>query len=454
MDPLKLLEILGLGVSLFAETLFTSTGPTLTAMGDRLVRRHSVLDVQHYDIHVSAGEKKIQFLTALRARVEKQPSRKLLFILNRQFTVTGVFLESQKVSFEKVSVPQQVAQLLFVKPNQKLSKDQTVMFRFQYEGQANDKNTQGELSIFDLWYPVTGVEDFFTAAQRVEWNGRDLTVLGNGKEKQKGVWELSQPVPIMNMVWGDFKKLSRPDAPIDFYYPAGISETDAQELMNFSYEVFVYLEKLTGLPFPYLPLKVVVTDGQGALAYAGPGTVVLHNQLLSAVIRGKDSFPEVRLKKLLAHEIAHQFFGNLASPKLLNGGFWLVEGLSEYLSLMYVEHAYGKNMFELLMLEEEVNPYRKHLKSHPEKPITQASYFDPEDAGLFYHKGSLLFHELREILGDHVFVQCLQEYLREFQGKFVDVDDFQEVCEKAAEEDLSWFFRSFVRGNAPIDTGD
>jgi aminopeptidase N len=147
---------------------------------------------------------------------------------------------------------------------------------------------------------------------------------------------------------------------------------------------------------------------------------------------------------LLAHEIAHQWFGNSASesdwPHL-----WLSEGFATYMTLLYQEKVKGREV-----LLEELKQDRKQIsafvKSYPNPVI------DLEQRDLMkllnansYQKGSWVLHMLRVKVGDAVFQKILQTYYGEYRLSNATSTDFERVAEKISGLELTQFFNQWLR---------
>lgn len=140
---------------------------------------------------------------------------------------------------------------------------------------------------------------------------------------------------------------------------------------------------------------------------------------------------------LIAHEIAHQWFGNSASEKDW-AHLWLSEGFATYLTDLYVLDKYG---------EEEFN---KRLKKERNKAIAFSKraknpVVDPTDKlmsllnAFSYQKGAWILHMLRQKLGPVVFEDVLKAYYKKYQFSNADTDDFFKVAEEVSKKNLQKF---------------
>jgi len=147
---------------------------------------------------------------------------------------------------------------------------------------------------------------------------------------------------------------------------------------------------------------------------------------------------------LLAHEIAHQWFGNSATesdwPHL-----WLSEGFATYLTLIYQEKVKGNELFKQ-ELEQDRKQIISFSKSYPNPVIdsTQKDLMKLLNANS-YQKGSWILHMLRKKVGDKTFQAILQMYYSNYKYSNASSADFERVAEQVCGMELSSFFYQWLR---------
>ncbi len=146
---------------------------------------------------------------------------------------------------------------------------------------------------------------------------------------------------------------------------------------------------------------------------------------------------------LIAHEIAHQWFGNSATENSWNH-VWLSEGFATYFAILYLEHVYGieKRKEELLLDRNQVIEYYKKNPS----PIVDNSIKDPMKvlSTNTYQKGSWVLNMLRHKLGDDTFWKGIRLYYKTYRDSNAMTKDFREVMEHASGVDLNHFFDQWI----------
>ena len=149
------------------------------------------------------------------------------------------------------------------------------------------------------------------------------------------------------------------------------------------------------------------------------------------------------IEGLVAHEIAHQWFGNSASEADWYH-VWISEGFATYFANLYLENRYGSKR-----LMEEMEMDRKQVIAYYQKdpsPIVNTSITDITKVlnTNSYQKASWMLHMLRYEIGDQKFWEGVREYYRQFQLSNAMTDDFRLVMEKVSGKDLKGFFDQWL----------
>ncbi len=146
---------------------------------------------------------------------------------------------------------------------------------------------------------------------------------------------------------------------------------------------------------------------------------------------------------LIAHEIAHQWFGNSASENDWNH-VWLSEGFATYFAILYQESVYGdeKRKEELALDRKQIIDYYKKKPS----PIVDLSIKDPMKvlSTNTYQKGGWVLNMLRYKLGDDIFWKGIRAYYKKYRNSNAMTADFQKVLEKVSGQNLESFFQQWI----------
>ena len=146
---------------------------------------------------------------------------------------------------------------------------------------------------------------------------------------------------------------------------------------------------------------------------------------------------------LIAHEIAHQWFGNMATEKSF-GHLWLSEGFATYFTILYFENKYGKDTAIKMLKEgrDKVIDYSKESKKAvvDTEETDYMKLLNPNS----YPKGGWVLHMLRGELGDSVFWRSIRKYYATYAGSIADTRDLQKVFEDVSGKNLKQFFDQWL----------
>ena len=152
---------------------------------------------------------------------------------------------------------------------------------------------------------------------------------------------------------------------------------------------------------------------------------------------------------VIAHEIAHQWFGDMVSEKSF-AHLWLSEGFADYFENYYFEKKYSEEIAREKWIEarEVVIDFVKYSS----KPVVDST----EDLMSLlnansYKKGSWVLRMLRSEVGDKAFLDIVRAYYERYKGGNAETKDFEIVAEKISGKELSWFFDQWLhRPGIPV----
>lgn len=417
-------------------------------------------DVLHYKFSLQLNDRNDTLYGLAQIRVLLKENRPLVLDLQGR-NQNGKGMLVTKVDSEDpspTSLPfQQAAEKLTI-PFRKTAGKDTVLLRISYKGLPDDgliisKNKFGERTFFGdnwpnrahHWLPCVDRPDdkatfeFLVTAPshyRVVSNGIKVeeTDLGNGTTRTH--WQESTPLPTKVMVIGAarFAVKTFDSSPAGIPVSAWVYPKDSAKGF-FDYALAVDIVRFFSgyiAPFPYEKLANV----QSTTIFGG-----MENA--SCIFYAENSVTGNRHSEdLLAHEIAHQWFGDMASEKSF-AHLWLSEGFATYFTDLYFEKKYGREaMAERLEKEREEVIGFAHKSTHAvvDSTTNLMSLLNANS----YQKGAWVLHMLRAEVGDSAFQQIIQTYYNRYKGSNAETRDFEAVAEKVSGKNLKGFFDQWL----------
>lgn len=152
----------------------------------------------------------------------------------------------------------------------------------------------------------------------------------------------------------------------------------------------------------------------------------------------------VRWRNVIIHEVAHQWFGNAVTEADWDD-VWLSEGFATYFTLLFIEHAYGRDEF----VEGLRSSAERVFAQYADEPSYRIVHDDLADmrrvtSGATYQKGSWVLHMLRSQMGDEAFWAGISAYYARYMNGSVTTADFRREMEQASGLDLEAYFQQWL----------
>ena len=262
----------------------------------------------------------------------------------------------------------------------------------------------------------------------------------NTKEN-KVVHEWFQAVPVSSYIFGfaagRFRTLTQKHGRVQLRYLA--MQFNAKEMLQIfrdTADMISFFERRAGVRYADSTYTQVLASG--GVAQEMSGFTVMSESY------GRRVLANERDVGLGAHELAHQWWGNMVTCRDWNH-FWLNEGIATFMAAAYKEHRFGLSEYLKEIEDSRVN-YQKVRDKGKDRSLVFPDWSKPtaEDRTLVYDKGAYVMHLLREELGERDFWAGLRHYTRKYFGKSVTTPDFQRAMEQASGKNLTDFFSKWV----------
>jgi aminopeptidase N len=314
--------------------------------------------------------------------------------------------------------------------------------------------TQGQGKYTSNWLPsIDDVND------KIEFDLRflapkDYEVVSNGLLKSKSdhaggmLWEYDMQYPMSSylvaVVVGEYAKKtesSKSGIPLEYYYYPEDS-LKVEPTYRYSTHMFDFLEDEIGFPYPWQNYKQVPVHD---FLYAGMENTSV-TIFSDAFVVDSIGYNDKNYINVNAHELAHQWFGDLVTAKS-GKHHWLQEGFATYYALLAERDIFGDDYYYFKLYESIIELGRQDLSGNG------TSLLNPKSSSLtFYQRGAWALHVLRAKVGNVVFKQAVKNYLKKHQFSSVETSDFISEVERIHGKSLSAFVNLWIVQKAfPFD---
>ncbi|XP_041795824.1 alanyl (membrane) aminopeptidase a [Chelmon rostratus] len=229
----------------------------------------------------------------------------------------------------------------------------------------------------------------------------------------------------------DIQTFARPDVTAAGHtqYAANITG-DILKFYESYFGIDYQLKKLDQIALPHL--NPAAMENWGLITYQE--SVLLYEEGVSSPLQKQV------VVTLVAHELAHQWFGNLVTMKWWNE-IWLNEGFATYMSYFAVDHVEPTfKLTDIFVMNDLHTAFEEDVldSSHPLIPPQEKVRTTHEILRLFdaitYSKGAIVLRMLAATVGERIFHHGIKMYLSAFRYKNTDQNDLWEYIQKAVDE--------------------
>lgn len=324
------------------------------------------------------------------------------------------------------------------------------------EGEALEAWSQGQPEDTRQWIPTWDFPN-----DRATYSGTfrvpaEYTALSNGvllgtEDHEDGTrsyqWELEQRIPtyLIAVAVGQWEHYADEwkGIPIDYWVGPGAGEERARRAFGETPEMMSFFTELLGVEYPYAKYAQVAVSDFVAGGMENASLTIQNDYVIESPQGHIENDGETRL--LVAHELAHQWFGDLVTCFGWSH-LWLNEAWASYLELLFERHKSGDENFKLWM-----ESYREIYLARGERtqrPLSEdwRTQVTDERCSHEYVKGPWVLYMLEREVGSEGFWAAVREYLTRHADDIVQTDDFARVIFDVTGRNVEGFLEQWVEG--------
>ncbi|MCX5962900.1 MAG: M1 family metallopeptidase, partial [Cyanobacteria bacterium] len=318
--------------------------------------------------------------------------------------------------------------------------------------------TQGEDEDSRYWFPCFDYPGQLASSEiRVEVPS-SFTAISNGKldnvedKSDSKIYHWIQtevhPTYLMTLAVGEFSEIRDEwnGKDITYYFEKG-KDHEARLTMGKTPRMVEFFSQTYGYPYAYPKYAQVCVDDFIFGGMENTSTTLLTDRCL---IDDRAAIDNLRAETLVAHELAHQWFGDLVVIKHWSHA-WVKEGAATYAEVLWLTHEYSSDLGRYYWLgqareylDEDSSRYRRPLVTHVYREAIEL--YDRH----IYEKGACVYHMMRIELGDELFFKTMATFLHDNAHNTVETIDLLRAVEKTTGRNLTFLFDQYVyRGGHP-----
>ena len=353
---------------------------------------------------------------------------------------------SNEVSFLYKAMPKQTLYFLGIGEGQQLWTQGQGKYTSHWLPSFDDVN---EKVIFNISVQIE--EDLNSISKFTAISNGELTRKTNSISWSKGInywlfsYKMKKPMSsyLVMLATGNFDnqtQTSDSGIPLEMYYKPGDSDK-----YNYTYKdsktIFDFFEKEIGVKYPWKIYRQIPVED---FLYAGmentTSTIFAQDFVVDEFGYNDRNYINVN-----AHELAHQWFGDLVTAKS-GKHHWLQEGFATYYALLAEQKIFGDDYFYYSLYKNAI------LLRNEAKTDTIPVLNEKASSYSFYQKGAWALHVIRESIGIKKFNKAVKNYLKKYQFKNVETANFLNEIASVCDFDVNNFQKVWLEDHKfPID---
>jgi aminopeptidase N len=275
--------------------------------------------------------------------------------------------------------------------------------------------------VFKMKVHLSQKWDAVSQGERIEYD--------RNEKETRVVWESKSPQEEIFLIGNSFS-----------YYSKKSSLTEAMVFLRQPDEVLAnkylevtsqYIEMYGNLLGAYPYKKFALVENFWETGFGMPSFTLLGPRVIRFPFILHSSYP---------HEILHNWFGNGVYVNYKKGNW--AEGLTAYLADHLIKEQRGKSAG---YRRGTLQKYTDYVSSQNDFPLVDfRSRHSSSTEAVGYGKSLMVFHMLRQMLGDELFIKSLNAFYKKHKFRSAGFDDLREIFEASSSTDLKGFFKRWV----------
>ncbi|KAJ8417585.1 hypothetical protein AAFF_G00224280 [Aldrovandia affinis] len=221
--------------------------------------------------------------------------------------------------------------------------------------------------------------------------------------------------------------------------PEAIADGHLNYAHSITGNILDFFEEYCGIKYPLSKLDQVALQSFEAMGMENWGLIIYSESILIYNAGSSSTVQKEMSNIVIAHELAHQWFGNLVTMRWWND-LWLKEGFATYTSYLAMDRVEPNGNMKDLIVVREIQPMFDLESEDLEQILVlkEEEVQSPSDIiqlynTITYSKGAAVLRMIAEFLPERVYAQGLQSYLKAYQYNSVETQDLWSHLQRAVD---------------------
>jgi len=246
---------------------------------------------------------------------------------------------------------------------------------------------------------------------------------------------------LISFAVGEYNKVedNLGDLPVNYWVYEEHSRLDALRSFGKTPHMIKVFNDILDFEYPYEKYDQILIED---FMWGGMENITLTHQT-DRTMHTESARPNRTSDGLVAHELAHQWFGDLLTTRNW-ANIWLNEGITSFMELVWVEAEKDLDEMEYYRYGDLKSMLR--AANYDPRPMVYFKYKDSNSlfTANVYAKGAIILNLLRDYLGYEIFYRGLQKYTKDNAYKNVETNDLKKAFEESTGQNLYWFFKQWA----------
>jgi tricorn protease interacting factor F2/3 len=286
---------------------------------------------------------------------------------------------------------------------------------------------------------------------------KNLTAISNMPVKEEKVTGNKKSftfgtTPIMStylvyLAAGEFEYVEDKVKPIIRVYTTPGKKEQGRFALDLGRKFLTFYENYFKIPYPLPKMDMIAIPDFAAGAMENWGAITYRENALLFDTKFSSTATKQRIAEVVAHEIAHQWFGNLVTMKWWND-LWLNESFATYMATKAVDVVFPEFDFWSQFMSDSTDAAMRLDSLKSSHPIEAKVNTPKEIAEIFddisYDKGGSILRMLNHYLGEKDFIEGIKNYLNEHKYGNSESVDLWDSFEKASGKPIKKMLASWI----------